>query len=178
MRSRCSIEPSIASPCLGFSTATRRRRSAHYSTNSRPWPSQAPARQGCFKKETPLDLADVCHDPACPPGARDAQPVTGGFAVPAVGKTPETAEASAVPRRTADSSAPTTRKNSPAGKVQLHPAPPAGLNPTGVTNGPGVRRPRAENPRQRSGNETAPGGPRDERLNSTTISPGEQMRLA
>ena len=149
-------------------------------------------------------------DPACHPGARDAQPVSGGFAVsrrcpgardaqpapggfavsrrpgargaqPAPGGfavSPETAEASAGPRRTADSSAPTTRKNSPAGKVQLHPAPPAGLNPTGVTNGPGVRRPRAENPRQRSGNETAPGGPRDERLNSTTISPGEQMRLA
>ncbi len=37
--------------------------------------------QGCSKKEPPLDLAGVCHDAACRPGARDAQPVSGGFAV-------------------------------------------------------------------------------------------------
>jgi hypothetical protein len=57
------------------------------------------------RKSPPLDLADVRRDAACRPGARDAQPVSGGFAV-----SPCTPEAPAGPVRTVGSSMPTTRK--------------------------------------------------------------------
>ena len=51
-------------------------------------PAQAWQPRAVSGKRLRQDLADVCQDPACPTGARDAKPVSGGFAVSAVRQDP------------------------------------------------------------------------------------------
>jgi hypothetical protein len=68
-----------------------------YTAGDQPDPLQA---SGLFEERDPAEFRSLLCVPALSPGARDAEPVPGWFAV-----SPDTAEAPAKPLRTAGSSA-------------------------------------------------------------------------